>query len=490
MQRRQIRPRGGTQRAITTLTLGGALATGVLASPAQAAPGELDLDHVHHMPDAYLDPWIAVPPASGQQPDYPLAAAFTPADASNYTAGGINSYDYVVVHTMQGYYGGSISWFQNPMSNVSAHYCMRAEDGEVTQMVRNTDRAWHVGSNNASALGIEHEGFIDDASWYTWQTYLSSARLARWLCDEYEIPVDRDHIVGHVELPNQTHTDPGANWNWDLYMALVRDVVPQAQVQGVVVDQGAACVLETAADTWLKTTVQPADDVEAANKCFVAAGTPLTIQHMSGEIHGNVRVTMPADGLCPGGLDTEAFVDSGALAGTCPPGVVAVEGAEVTLGEQTTTTDNEGRFVFSDIAQGEHLVEVDAAGYEPDGVMIAVDVYPGARVVVPVVASEGSDGGADGDDGDEGDPDDGSTSDPADDDAPDGDGEDPDDGAAGTADGTGGTPTDPGILPDTFGGSTTSDGGCGCTATPTGPRSVAAWMLLGLAIGAARRRRP
>ena len=61
------------------------------------------------------------------------AVAFNPADPSNYTPGGIVSHDYVVVHTMQGYYLGAQSWFQNPDANVSAHFCMRSEDGEVTR---------------------------------------------------------------------------------------------------------------------------------------------------------------------------------------------------------------------------------------------------------------------------------------------------------------------------------------------------------------------
>jgi N-acetyl-anhydromuramyl-L-alanine amidase AmpD len=102
-----------------------------------------------------------------------------------------------------------------PDSVVSTHYVMRSVDGEVTQMVLDKDRAYHVGSSNRYALGIEHEGFVDDpGKWYTWATYSSSALLTRWLTIKHDIPVDRDHIVGHVELPNQTHTDPGGGWNW------------------------------------------------------------------------------------------------------------------------------------------------------------------------------------------------------------------------------------------------------------------------------------
>lgn len=130
--------------------LGGPIAVAEAGRDPESPTAVLAPDHEdhHHRPAIYDDPDFAVPPASGGAPDYPLAVAFTPADPSNYTNGGIVSYDYVVVHTMQGYYGGSISWFQNPAANVSAHYVMRSSDGEVTQMVRNDDRAWHVGNSN------------------------------------------------------------------------------------------------------------------------------------------------------------------------------------------------------------------------------------------------------------------------------------------------------------------------------------------------------
>ncbi|MFF4829955.1 FG-GAP-like repeat-containing protein [Streptomyces sp. NPDC001312] len=74
---------------------------------------------------------------------------------------------------------------------------------------------------NASALGIEHEGYVNNASWFTDAMYRSSAALTRHLCDQHGIPKDRAHILGHNELPGNDHTDPGPHWNWDYYMQLV-----------------------------------------------------------------------------------------------------------------------------------------------------------------------------------------------------------------------------------------------------------------------------
>ena len=356
---------------------------GPSAGPSEDLEAPDHVDH-HHRPPEYDDPNFAMPPASGAAPDYPLAAAFVPADPSNYTNGGIVSYDYVVVHTMQGYYAGSISWFQNPSANVSAHYCMRSSDGEVTQMVRNDDRAWHVGNSNSYALGIEHEGFVDDASWYTWETYLSSARLARWLCEAHDIPVDRDHIVGHVELPAQTHTDPGPLWDWDLYMALVHDVVPEGEIHGVVVDRSAACTMTANADTWVKATLEDAAALADDERCMIAAGTPLTVLHRSGDMVGHVRVTLDADGSpCTGALASEGFVFASAFDGACEPAALAAAGTSVRLdGGTEVAVDAEGRFVLTGVAPGAHTLEAFGGGFLDGMTAVDVEVYPGARVVL------------------------------------------------------------------------------------------------------------
>ncbi|MFJ4572626.1 peptidoglycan-binding protein [Streptomyces sp. NPDC088846] len=152
--------------------------------------------------------------------DYP-SALWVPAHANNFAAGRSAKIDKVIVHVTQGSYAGSISWFQNPTAEVSAHYVVRSSDGEITQMVRDGDTAYHARSENASALGIEHEGFIDDPSWFTDTMYRSSAALTGYLCDRYGIPKDRAHIIGHSEAPGNNHTDPGPYWDWARYMQLV-----------------------------------------------------------------------------------------------------------------------------------------------------------------------------------------------------------------------------------------------------------------------------
>ncbi|RFU84573.1 amidase [Streptomyces triticagri] len=155
-----------------------------------------------------------------QSEDYP-PALWVPASTSNYASGRSATISQVVIHVTQGSYAGTISWFQNPEAETSSHYVVRSSDGEVTQMVRDADTAWHARSANASSLGIEHEGYVDDPSWFTNSMYRSSAALTKHLCERYGIPKDREHIVGHVEVPGNDHTDPGPHWNWEYYMELV-----------------------------------------------------------------------------------------------------------------------------------------------------------------------------------------------------------------------------------------------------------------------------
>lgn len=155
-----------------------------------------------------------------QSDDYP-DALWVPASESNYASGRDSDITAVVIHVTQGSYAGTISWFQNPEAEVSAHYVVQSSDGEITQMVREADTAWHARDGNPYSVGIEHEGYVDDPAWFTDVMYRSSAALTADICDQYGIPKDREHVVGHSEVPGNDHTDPGPNWDWDLYMSYV-----------------------------------------------------------------------------------------------------------------------------------------------------------------------------------------------------------------------------------------------------------------------------
>ncbi|MFH9862333.1 N-acetylmuramoyl-L-alanine amidase [Streptomyces sp. NPDC017202] len=132
--------------------------------------------------------------------------------------------DMVVVHVTQGSLASAVQVFQDPAHRAAAHYIV-GKDGRVTQMIRELDVAFHAGNRayNERSVGIEHEGFVDRPEDFTDAMYAASARLAAGICRRYGIPVDREHIIGHVEVPGTDHTDPGEHWDWDRYLRLVRE---------------------------------------------------------------------------------------------------------------------------------------------------------------------------------------------------------------------------------------------------------------------------
>ncbi|MGW1554758.1 N-acetylmuramoyl-L-alanine amidase, partial [Streptomyces sp. NPDC002346] len=130
---------------------------------------------------------------------------------------------YVIIHVTQETFSDTVGIFQNPAKQVSAHYVVRSADGYVAQCVREQNIAWHAGNwdYNTRSVGIEHEGWVDQPSYFTNALYEQSALLTASVCDRYGIPKDRAHILGHAQVPGTDHTDPGPHWDWVRYIRLV-----------------------------------------------------------------------------------------------------------------------------------------------------------------------------------------------------------------------------------------------------------------------------
>jgi hypothetical protein len=168
--------------------------------------------------------------------DYP-GSRFYGAHSNNYWSGRTyrrRTYDVnkIVVHVMQGSWSGTLNHFNDSQAGVSCHYSVRSSDGVVGQSVRERSTAYQAGHwiTNLTSVGIEHEGYIGKPRWFTAAMYRSSAKLAAYLCKKHRIPVDRDHIIGHNQVPGcsggsgggvSCHTDPGRYWDWARYMRLI-----------------------------------------------------------------------------------------------------------------------------------------------------------------------------------------------------------------------------------------------------------------------------
>ncbi len=176
-------------------------------------------------------PYVLLPgtraAARPQAPDHP-GAEWHPATGANYTASNRprgHPVDRVIIHVAQTTFAGTLSIFRNPRKQVSAHYVVRSADGHVAQCVREADIAWHAGNweYNKRGIGIEHEGWVDQSDYFTDAAYEESARLTAAICARHGIPRNRDHIIGHHEVPGSDHTDPGGHWDWKRYIRLIRD---------------------------------------------------------------------------------------------------------------------------------------------------------------------------------------------------------------------------------------------------------------------------
>jgi N-acetyl-anhydromuramyl-L-alanine amidase AmpD len=122
--------------------------------------------------------------------------------------------DLVVLHDCEGGYEGSIRWFEMSQSNVSAHYVVREDGNEATQMVNLADNAWHACAFNRRSIGVEMGGFASRG--FDAPLLAITARMFAFLCYHLQIPVRHAHagvgpgIASHNDLgvAGGGHHDP------------------------------------------------------------------------------------------------------------------------------------------------------------------------------------------------------------------------------------------------------------------------------------------
>jgi N-acetylmuramoyl-L-alanine amidase len=146
----------------------------------------------------------------------------------------------IVIHIMAGSLDGTDTWFSNPVSQVSAHYGV-GKNGELHQYVNETDTAWHAGRVNAPTwkliqvaedkryinpnyytVGIEHEGF-ENTDW-TPETYQTSSQVIAQIANNWNIPLDRDHVIGHHEIYS-LKTCPGSQVDLDKLIQMASAII-------------------------------------------------------------------------------------------------------------------------------------------------------------------------------------------------------------------------------------------------------------------------
>jgi len=117
----------------------------------------------------------------------------------------------VVLHIVEGSASSCINWFKNPKSKVSAHYLIK-QNGTIIKFVEEENTAWHAGivnkptwkllkagiNPNLYTIGIEHEGWAGDEM--SCEQFRASGKLIAEIAKRWNIPLDRNHIIGHKEI--------------------------------------------------------------------------------------------------------------------------------------------------------------------------------------------------------------------------------------------------------------------------------------------------
>ena len=108
--------------------------------------------------------------------------------------------DTIFVHyTTAGTFESTKNHFLNRTSQVSAHYVID-KNGDIYQMVKDADKAWHASSANRTSIGIEHVAKVGDR--LTAAQEKSSVNLIKWLMTEYKIP--KENIKAHKQVISTT----------------------------------------------------------------------------------------------------------------------------------------------------------------------------------------------------------------------------------------------------------------------------------------------
>ena len=165
--------------------------------------------------------------------------------------------DIIVCHITEGTFPGSINWVTNSQSQVSYHF-MISRRGEVTQCVNIRNMAWANGTTNNNdsrdnrhslitnvrnrrvnanlfTISIGFEGLHREMQGGLVLAQLEAAvNLIKFLREEVRriwdviIPVNRTHIVGHVDITPRTRPYcPGVNFP---YAEIIRRLNAENQI--------------------------------------------------------------------------------------------------------------------------------------------------------------------------------------------------------------------------------------------------------------------
>ena len=154
---------------------------------------------------------------------------FKQAHVGNYQPGRTQPIQYIVVHytankgdTAQ----NNLDYFARVKTGTGAHYFV--DENEVCQSVKDTDVAWHCGSDhpahpycrNANSMGVE---MCDSVGAVPAATMARTAALVRELMGRYNIPAD--HVLRHYDVTGKRCPAPWVDSprEWAAFKAMLEE---------------------------------------------------------------------------------------------------------------------------------------------------------------------------------------------------------------------------------------------------------------------------
>ena len=115
----------------------------------------------------------------------------------------------------------ALNWMCDPVSKVSAHYCV-TEDGQVVRMVDEAKRAWHAGvacwrgvtDINSASIGIEIVNPGHEWGYRPFPEEQISALIPLVGDIVKRHSITRGNIVGHSDVAPARKQDPGELFPW------------------------------------------------------------------------------------------------------------------------------------------------------------------------------------------------------------------------------------------------------------------------------------
>ncbi len=180
---------------------------------------------------------------------YPFA---TWQPSPNFSSRGLCVVDKIIIHITDGQArtDRTAKHLCNPAPDngkrVSSHFLIgQVGDGDIFQLVDTDQSAWHCSGWNRQSVGIEHvartpgELALDDPGLPLTSAQLeASARLVAWLCYQFGLSLDAQHIMPHCASPITTHADCGRDvlaggiWPWASYWEQLRNAAQMLAAAG------------------------------------------------------------------------------------------------------------------------------------------------------------------------------------------------------------------------------------------------------------------